>query len=145
YSIQYDVLVSRLILGRLPLTLPLMLMAATLMLLTALPLGLYAATRHRRAGDYAAMVLSQVGIAVPSFWAGLLLILLFSVRPGWVQSGGSAGWPGGDCSGEPWLLRSRSCTRRRTRSRCPSRRGSGRRRPRIRSAPTSTGATCCRA
>ncbi|PYM34353.1 MAG: hypothetical protein DME15_09060 [Candidatus Rokuibacteriota bacterium] len=103
-SIQYDVPVSRLILSRLPLTLPLMLMAATLMLLTALPLGLYAATRHRRVGDYAAMVLSQVGIAVPSFWAGLLLILLFSVRLGWVQSGGFAGWAGGVWPGVRSLL-----------------------------------------
>jgi peptide/nickel transport system permease protein len=103
-SIQYDVPVSRLILSRLPLTLPLMLMAATLMLLTALPLGLYAATRHRRVGDYAAMVLSQLGIAVPSFWAGLLLILLFSVRLGWVQSGGFEGWAGGVWPGVRSLL-----------------------------------------
>src|SRR5207244_1346788 len=66
-----------------------------LMSLTALPLGLYAAARHRRAGDYLAMAFSQIGIAVPSFWAGLLLIVLFSVRLGWVESGGFAGWSGG--------------------------------------------------
>jgi peptide/nickel transport system permease protein len=103
-SIQYDVPVGRLILSRLPLTLPLMLMAAALMVLTALPLGLYAATRHRRMGDYAAMVLSQLGIAVRSFWAGLLLILLFSVRLGWVQSGGFEGWSGGVWPGVRSLL-----------------------------------------
>lgn len=103
-SIQYDVPVGRLILSRLPLTLPLTLMAALLMLVTALPLGLYAATRHRRLGDYAAMVVSQVGIAVPSFWAGLLLILLFSVRLGWVQSGGFEGWSGGLWPGVRSLL-----------------------------------------
>ena len=103
-SIQYDVPVGRLVLSRLPLTLPLTLMAAGLMVLTALPLGLYAATRHRRLGDYAAMVVSQVGIAVPSFWAGLLLILLFSVRLGWVQSGGFEGWSGGLWPGVRSLL-----------------------------------------
>ena len=103
-SIQYDVPVGRLILSRLPLTLPLTLMAALLMVLTALPLGLYAATRHRRLGDYAAMVVSQVGIAVPGFWAGLLLILLFSVRLGWVQSGGFEGWSGGLWPGVRSLL-----------------------------------------
>ncbi len=96
-SIQYDVPVGQLILSRLPVTLPLMLMAALIMVLLAVPFGLYAATRHCRLGDYLTMVLSQVGIAVPSFWLGLLLILLFSVRLGWLQSGGFAGWDQG-----PW-------------------------------------------
>ena len=94
-SIQYDVPVGRLIVSRLPVTLPLTLLAAVFMAATAVPLGLYAATRHRRLGDYLTMVISQVGIAVPSFWAGLLLILLFSVRLGWVESGGFAGWSDG--------------------------------------------------
>jgi len=91
-SIQYDVPVGALILSRLPVTVPLTLMAAFLMALAAIPLGIFAATRHRRWGDYLTMILSQLGIAVPSFWAGLLLILLFSVRLGWVQAGGFDGW-----------------------------------------------------
>jgi len=94
-SIQYDVPVGRLIVTRLPVTLPLMGLAAFFMVSVALPLGIFAATRHRRLGDYLTMVFSQLGIAVPSFWAGLLLILLFSVRLGWVQSGGFAGWEEG--------------------------------------------------
>ncbi len=103
-SIQYDVPVARLIVNRLPLTVPLTLMAALLMVAAALPLGLFAATRHRRLGDYVAMALSQLGIAVPSFWAGLLLILLFSVRLGWVRSGGFEGWGGGLWQGVRALL-----------------------------------------
>ena len=91
-SIQYDVPVAGLIVSRLAVTLPLTLMAAALMVAAAIPLGVFAATRHRRWGDYAAMMLSQLGIAVPGFWAGLLLILLFSVRLGWFQSGGFDGW-----------------------------------------------------
>jgi peptide/nickel transport system permease protein len=94
-SIQYDVPVGQLIVSRLPVTLPLTGLAAIFMIAIALPLGLFAATRHRRVGDYLAMVVSQLGIAVPSFWAGLLLILLFSVQLGWVQSGGFAGWSDG--------------------------------------------------
>ena len=91
-SIQYDVPVAGLILSRLSVTLPLTVMAAALMAAAALPLGVFAATRHRRWGDYLTMTLSQLGIAVPGFWAGLLLILLFSVRLGWFQSGGFDGW-----------------------------------------------------
>jgi len=103
-SIQYDVPVARLIVTRLPVTLPLTALAAVFMTLAALPLGLYAATRHRRAGDYLTMVVSQVGIAVPSFWLGLLLILTFSVRLGWFQSGGFDGWQAGLWSGLRSLL-----------------------------------------
>jgi len=103
-SVQYDVPVGRLILSRLPLTLPLTLLAALLMIVTALPLGLYAATHHRRPPDYAAMILAQLGIAVPAFWAGLLLILLFSVRLGWVPSGGFEGWSSGLWPGVRSLL-----------------------------------------
>ena len=91
-SIQYDVPVAGLIMSRLSVTLPLTLMAAALMVAAAIPLGVFAATRHRRWGDYAAMTLSQLGIAVPGFWAGLLLILLFSVQLGWFQAGGFDGW-----------------------------------------------------
>ena len=94
-SIQYDVPVGALIVSRLPVTVPLMGLAALFMILAALPLGIFAATRHRRLGDYLTMIVSQIGIAVPSFWAGLLLILLFSVRLGWVQSGGFTGWSEG--------------------------------------------------
>jgi peptide/nickel transport system permease protein len=91
-SIQYDVPVGRLILSRLQVTVPLTLMAAAFMALAAIPLGIFAATRHRRWGDHLAMTLSQLGIAVPAFWAGLLLILLFSVRLGWARAGGFDGW-----------------------------------------------------
>jgi len=91
-SIQYDVPVAGLIASRLSVTLPLTIMAAALMVMAAIPLGVFAATRHRRWGDYAAMTLSQLGIAVPGFWAGLLLILLFSVKLGWFHAGGFDGW-----------------------------------------------------
>jgi peptide/nickel transport system permease protein len=103
-SIQYDVPVGRLIVSRLPVTVPLTLMAAAFMVTVAVPFGVYAATRHRRLGDYATMIVSQVGIAVPSFWAGLLLILLFSVRLGWVRAGGFDGWSAGVGAGVRALL-----------------------------------------
>jgi len=94
-SIQYDVPVGELIVTRLPVTVPLALLAAVFMVTAAIPLGIYAATHHRRGGDYAAMILSQLGISVPQFWSGLLLILFFSVTLGWVRSGGFDGWSAG--------------------------------------------------
>jgi len=103
-SIQYDLPVGALILSRLNVTLPLTLLAASFMIAAAIPLGVFAATRHRRWGDYLTMTLSQLGVAVPGFWAGLLLILLFSVRLGWVQSGGFDGWGAGFWRGLRSLL-----------------------------------------
>jgi peptide/nickel transport system permease protein len=94
-SIQYDLPVGALIVSRLPVTLPLAMLAAAFMTVTAIPLGLYAATHHRRAGDYVAMIVSQFGISIPQFWSGLLLILVFSVTLGWVRSGGFEGWSAG--------------------------------------------------
>jgi peptide/nickel transport system permease protein len=94
-SIQYDLPVGELIASRLSVTLPLAVMAAAFMVAAAVPLGVYAATHQRRAGDYATMVFSQIGISIPQFWAGLLLILLFSVTLGWVRSGGFEGWSSG--------------------------------------------------
>ena len=103
-SIQYDVPVGRLIVSRLPVTLPLAVMAAAFMLAIALPVGVYAAARQRRGGDVLAMALSQLGLAVPSFWLGLLMILVFSVRLGWVRSGGFDGWSSGLWPGVRSLL-----------------------------------------
>jgi peptide/nickel transport system permease protein len=94
-SIQYDVTVTSLILSRLAVTLPLTLMAAAFMIAAAVPVGIFAARHQRRWGDYLAMSVSQVGISIPAFWAGLLLILVFSVRLGWFQSGGFDGWSAG--------------------------------------------------
>lgn len=57
-------------------------------LVIALPLGTLAAVRHRRASGTVLAAISQVGIAVPSFLAGLLLIALFAVKLRWFPSGG---------------------------------------------------------
>lgn len=87
--------VAGLIVERLAVTLPLALLALTLAVLIALPLGLYAARRHDRPAARAVMALCQLGLAIPGFWFGILLILVFAVWLGWAQAGGFPGWAAG--------------------------------------------------
>jgi peptide/nickel transport system permease protein len=91
-SQTYRVPVAGLIIDRLAITGPLALAAIVLSTALALPLGLYAAARHRRAGDAGVMAFAQLGLAVPNFWFGLLLVLLFSISLGWLPAGGFPGW-----------------------------------------------------
>jgi len=94
-SYTYSVPVSDLILERLQVTVPLALMAITISTTLALVLGVYAASRHNTVGDWGVMVFGQLGIAVPSFWFAILLVLLFAVTLGWFNAGGFPGWAGG--------------------------------------------------
>lgn len=57
-------------------------------LVIALPVGAIAALRRRHVDGALISVLSQVGLAVPSFWAGIWLVVLFAVRLGWFPAGG---------------------------------------------------------
>ena len=92
HSIGYDTPTAELIAERLQVTLPLALLAMALTLALALTLGVYAASRHNRLGDVGVMAASQIGIAIPSFWFAILLILLFAVQLQWVSAGGFPGW-----------------------------------------------------
>ncbi len=51
-----------------------------------------AALRHRGVSGTAISAVSQIGIAIPEFWAGILLSTLISVRLGWLPAGGFPGW-----------------------------------------------------
>lgn len=94
-STSYGSPVAGLIVDRLSVTLPLALLAVVLAVGTALPLGVAAAARRGGPTDAAAAFFAQGSIAVPNFWIGLLLILLFAERLGWMPSGGFPGWAGG--------------------------------------------------
>ncbi len=91
-SITYDVSISSLILTRLQVTVPLAILSMTFAILLSIPIGIYSALHRNRIGDYGIMVFSQIGLAVPAFWAGILLILLFAVTLHWFPAGGFQSW-----------------------------------------------------
>jgi len=72
--------VTRLVLERFPLTLSLALMGMVISIIIAIPLGVVSAVKRWSFWDYLGMVFSQIGMAIPSFWLGILLLLLFSVK-----------------------------------------------------------------
>jgi peptide/nickel transport system permease protein len=94
-SYTYGVPVMELIRDRAVVSVPLALLAILLSTALAIPLGVLAAARRGRGSDVAIMGFSQIGVAVPNFWLGLLLILLFAVGLGWLPAGGFAGWDQG--------------------------------------------------
>ena len=94
-SYTYRVPVAELIAQRLWVSLPLALIALTLAVLIAFPVGIVAATRRNQPADLAIMGLTQLGIAVPNFWFAMLLVLTFSLGLHWFSAGGFPGWNAG--------------------------------------------------
>ncbi len=87
-SLRLGAKVSRLIGERFPATLELALVAAVLALLVGVPMGVYAALRRGRFLSQLFMTLSLLGVSLPTFLIGILLILVFSVWLGWFPSFG---------------------------------------------------------
>jgi len=91
-SIHYKMPVFELVASRLAVTGPLALLAMLFAVAFAVPLGIYAARHQNRPQDLAVMAFTQVGLATPEFWLGILLVLLFSVELNWFAAGGFPGW-----------------------------------------------------
>jgi peptide/nickel transport system permease protein len=90
-SITYREPVTSVILSRYGATLQLAGAAALVAVALALPLGLLAAARPRSSLDRLARLVSLLGVCVPSFWLGPLLILVFSIQLGWLPVSGRGG------------------------------------------------------
>ena len=84
--------VAQLIWDRLGVTLPLTGFAMVISMAVGLPLGILAARRRGKALDTGLMVLAQLGVAIPNFWFGMLLTLLFAVTLRWLPPGGFTPW-----------------------------------------------------
>ena len=74
----------------LPKTLSLAALSFLIALLIAVPAGIVAALRRNTVFDYAASVVAFVGVSMPSFWFGIILILVFAVRLRWLPAIGYA-------------------------------------------------------
>ena len=86
--------VSEEIFSRMPTTFILAFAGVLVAILIGIPLGIISATKQYSILDYISTLLALIGVAMPNFWLGLMLILLFSLELGWFPSGGAVDWTG---------------------------------------------------
>lgn len=77
---------------RIPTTVALAFSALLVMLIGALPAGIISAVKQYSALDYSVTVLALIMTSIPGFWAGMMLMLLFSLKLGWLPSVGVGTW-----------------------------------------------------
>jgi peptide/nickel transport system substrate-binding protein len=94
-SYTYRVPVGPLVVERLQVSVPLALYALLISSLLAFPLGLFAAARAGKPTDSIVSGITQLGLAIPNFWLGMLLVLLVAIEWHWTSAGGFAGWDAG--------------------------------------------------
>lgn len=90
-SIRLRIPVTHAIAAQLPATLELTLASLLVAVVIGLTLGVVAAVRNGSWIDTLTMIVSLVGVSMPIFWSGLLLIFLFSLRLGWLPAAGTGG------------------------------------------------------
>ena len=93
-SFFYQEDVTKLISARLPVTLTLGLTGLSIAILTAIPLGIIAAMREGTLLDRGIMTIAVIGQAMPSFWLGLTLVIIFGLKLPWFPISGVETWQG---------------------------------------------------
>lgn len=91
-SLRFSQPVTELIWSRFPVTLSLSLISMGLTVVIAIPLGITAARAQGRWSDYLVSITTQLGMAIPSFWLGILLMLVFGIILRWFSPGGYVPW-----------------------------------------------------
>ncbi len=89
-SLRSRIPVSDLLASKLPVTIELAVCSMLVALLLGLPAGIISATRKGTPLDFTANLVALSGLSVPHFWLGIMLILLFAVRLGWLPASGYA-------------------------------------------------------
>jgi ABC-type dipeptide/oligopeptide/nickel transport system permease component len=98
-SYTYRIPVGELIVERLQVSLPLAAFALLISTAIAFPIGLVSAARRGRATDIVLNAVTQLGLAIPNFWLGIVLVMVFAVGLHWVSAGGFPGWDAGFAAG----------------------------------------------
>ncbi|MBS3651736.1 ABC transporter permease [Pseudaminobacter sp. 19-2017] len=80
--------VLKLIGDKLPVTIQLAVMSIAFAFLIGIPMGILAAVKKNTALDYVANIVALSGLSIPNFWLGIMLILLISVKLGWLPASG---------------------------------------------------------
>lgn len=91
-SVKYNKPVKEVIMQKLPNTVKLACTSFLVMILIAFPLGILSAVYKERMADYIIRFMSFIGVSMPSFWFGMLLIWILAVRLGWLPVAGSSSW-----------------------------------------------------
>ena len=91
-SFNYEMPVSALYFQRLPNSLELAAAASLISFLIGIPAGIISAVRVNTWWDSLGKVLALLGLSIPGFWLGLVMILVLSVWLGWLPTGGQGGW-----------------------------------------------------
>jgi peptide/nickel transport system permease protein len=99
YSRNYKIPTVELVLPRLENTLLLTGLALVLSLGVSVPVGVLSAVRPNSLGDYVGTFLAFIGYALPAFWLGLIMIIVFGVNLGWLPAGGLVS---SDVPSGPW-------------------------------------------
>ena len=92
---------------KLTITAPLVIVSTVLSIIVAVPLGIFAAARHRHVDGMAVSAIAQLGIALPTFWVGLMLATVVGARWRWLPAQGFPrdGWDDPGAPSKRWCCR----------------------------------------
>ncbi|HCS72984.1 MAG TPA: ABC transporter permease [Clostridiales bacterium] len=91
-SLYYHAPAIKLVLERMPATIELAFISTIFAVIVAVPLGVFAAIRKNTLFDFVARIIALLGQAIPTFWFGIMMIILFSLKLHWLPTSGRVSW-----------------------------------------------------
>ena len=91
-SLVYKTNIADDLAARFPYSITLAVISIVLAICIGIPLGIYSALHQNKLGDRIAVIVAMLGVSIPHFWLALMLVLVFSVKLGWLPAYGVGGW-----------------------------------------------------